>query len=182
MKLLVVLASVREGRAGAQVADWFVEQAKKNDLVDVTLVDLKNIDLPYMLPAVSPSNIKDSQYGNSEDSAWAQQINAADAIAFVSPEYNHGYPASLKNAIDHLYVEWMNKPVAFIGYGASGAPFSYQAFKLVADQVKMDVTEDRVGIPEIWAAFNEEGELKNSDEHNQVAQKVIAQLVEKVSA
>lgn len=182
MKLLVVLASVREGRAGAQVAEWFVDQANKNKSVEVELVDLKKIDLPYILPAVSPSNVENSDYGNPEDRAWAETINAADAVAFVSPEYNHGYPASLKNAIDHLYSEWKGKPVAFIGYGASGAPFSYQAFKLVADQVKMDVTEDRVAIPEIWAAFNEQGELKNSDEHNDVAQRVVAQLVQKVSA
>ena len=182
MKLLVVLASVREGRAGAQVADWFVDQAKMNESVEVELVDLKNVNLPYILPAVSPSNVENSDYGNPEDRAWAEKINSFDAIVFVSPEYNHGYPASLKNAIDHLYGEWKDKPVAFIGYGASGAPFAYQAFKLVADQVKMDVTEDRVAIPEIWSAFNEQGELKNADEHNAVAQKVIQQLEQKLSA
>lgn len=181
MKLLVVLASVREGRAGAQVADWFFDQAKQNELVEVELVDLKDVDLPYILPAVSPSNIENSEYDNAEDRAWAEIINSADAVAFVSPEYNHGYPASLKNAIDHLYGEWKGKPVAFIGYGASGAPFAYQAFKLVADQVKMNVTEDRVAISEIWAAFDEEGELKNADEHNAAAQRVIQQLEQKVT-
>lgn len=182
MKLLVVLASVREGRAGAQVADWFVDQAKQSESVEVELVDLKDVNLSYTLPAVLPSNVEGSDYNNPEDRAWAETINSADAIAFVSPEYNHGYPASLKNAIDHLYAEWQEKPVAFIGYGASGAPFAYQAFKLVADQVKMDVTADRVAIPEIWAVFNEQGELKNAEEHNAAAQKVIQQLEQKVSA
>ncbi len=181
MKLLVITTSVREGRAGENVAQWFTQQATKDGSFEVETLDLKKLGLSYELPAQTPGSVENSEYSTKEDRDWAQKINSVDAVAFVSPEYNHGYPASLKNAVDHLYKEWQGKPVAFIGYGASGAPFSYQAFELVADQLKMDLTEDRVGISEIWAAFDGAGELISAEEHNKKAQLVLDQLAAKVT-
>ncbi|MBP9738548.1 NAD(P)H-dependent oxidoreductase [Candidatus Saccharibacteria bacterium] len=181
MKLLVITASVREGRAGKNVAEWFTEQANINSNFEVETLDLKELGLSYELPEQLPGSVENGEYSTQEDRDWAQKINSVDAVAFVSPEYNHGYPASLKNAIDHLLKEWEAKPVAFIGYGAAGAPFSYQAFELVATQLKMNVTEDRVGISEIWAAFNEDGELVKAEEHNKQAQLVLSQLAAKVT-
>lgn len=181
MKLLVVLSSVRKGRAGAKITDWFVEQVKADSTFDVDLVDLKELNLSYELPEAVPSSIKNGAYEDEADRQWAERVKSADAIAFVSPEYNHGIPASLKNALDHLYYEWEGKPAAFIGYGASGAGFSNAAFNLTAHWLKMDLISARVGISEIWAAFNENGELNFADKYNHEAKAVIGSLAAKVA-
>src|SRR6218665_3150353 len=102
MKLLVVLASVRKGRSGEKVADWFVDQVQKDARFEVDLVDLKKLDLPYELPETLPSMVQNSDYEDPKDREWAKHVTEADAVVFVSPEYNHGIPASLKNALDHL--------------------------------------------------------------------------------
>lgn len=182
MKLLVVAASVRKGRAGRKVADWFVDQVKQDGRFEPELLDLKDADLSYELSETLAAAVQNSEYDDEATKAWAEKVKSADAVVFVSPEYNHGYPASLKNAIDHLYHEWNNKPAAFVGYGAAGAVNSHTAFLLVAQWVKMDMINARVGIPEIWAAFDESGNLTHSDYHAYEAKTVLDGLAAKVEA
>lgn len=182
MKLLVVLASVREGRSGGKVADWFVDQVKADGRFESNLVDLKELGLSYELPATLPSMVQNSEYEREEDRVWATHVNEADAVVFVTPEYNHGMPASLKNALDHLANEWKNKPTGIVGYGAAGAPYSHAMIGLVAGWIKLDIVSARVGIPEIWAAFDESGNLAHADFHNQTAKSVLDALAGKVTA
>lgn len=180
MKLLVVLASVRRGRAGEKVANWFVDQVKEDGRFEIDLVDLKELDLSYELPETLPSMVQNSDYEDPKDREWAKHVSEADAVVFVSPEYNHGMPASLKNALDHLANEWAHKPTGFVGYGAAGAPYSQAALGLVAGWLKLDIISARVGISEIWAAFNEDGSLNFADHYNHQAKTVIDSLVKKV--
>lgn len=182
MKLLVVVASVRKGRAGKKVADWFVGQVEKDDRFEADMVDLKELDLSYELPETLPSMVQDSQYEEAKDREWAKRVSDADAVVFVSPEYNHGMPASLKNALDHLCNEWVDKPTGFVGYGAAGAPYSQAALGLVAGWIKLDIVSARVGISEIWAAFNEDGSLNFADHYEHEATTVLDALVKKVEA
>lgn len=181
MKLLVVLASVRKGRAGKKVADWFVGQVEEDGRFEVDLVDLKELDLSYEISETVPSAVQNSEYEDEKDRQWAGHVKEADAVVFVSPEYNHGMPASLKNAFDHLYAEWNGKPAAFVGYGAAGAPYSNAALGLVAGWVKLDLISARVGISEIWAAFNEDGSLNFADYYNHQAKAVLDSLAKKVN-
>lgn len=181
MKLLVVLASVREGRAGKQVADWFLGQVEKDGRFEPDLVDLKELNLSYELAAVGASSVQNSEYEREEDRNWAKRVNEADAVVFVTPEYNHGYPASWKNAVDHLYHEWNGKPTGFVGYGSAGATYSIGAFGLVAAWVKMDIVNAHVGIPEIWAAFDEDGKLAHADYHEYEAKALLNSLDAKVN-
>jgi len=183
MKLLVITASTREGRAGKNVTEWFVEQAKQDGRFDeLEVVDLKELNLSYELSATLPSQVENAQYEREEDRAWSAQVSAADAVVFVSPEYNHGYPASLKNAVDHLAHEWNGKPAAFVGYGAAGAPYSHVAFAHVAAWLKIDLAGARVGISEIWAAFDAEGKLNQAEYYNHQAKNVLDALATKVAA
>ena len=182
MKLLIVAASVRKGRAGRKVADWFVEQVKEDGRFEPELVDLKELGLSYELSETPASGVQNSDYDDPITKAWAEKVNEADAVVFVSPEYNHGYPASLKNAVDHLYNEWNNKPAAFVGYGSAGAVYSHTAFLLVAQWVKLDMINARVGIPEIWAAFDEQGKLMHEDYHAYEAKTALNSLAAKVEA
>jgi len=180
MKLLVITASVRNGREGKKVSDWFTNIVKQDDRFELTAVDLKELDLSYELPENIPGTIENGNYDTKEDREWAETINAVDGVVFVSPEYNHSLPASLKNAIDHLYKEWVGKPIGFVGYGAAGAPNSFENLKLVANSnLKMDLIDQRVAIPEIWAAFDETGALKNNELHSSEAKKLLDVLAEK---
>lgn len=180
VKLLVVTASVRRGRAGKKVTDWFVEQVKKNSDFTPYVVDLKELNLSYELPETLPSMVQNSEYPEEEDRKWAQLVNDADAIVFVTPEYNHGMPASLKNALDHLYQEWINKPTAIVGYGAAGAPYAHAMIGLVAGWIKLDIVSARVGISEIWAAFSEDGKLQFAEHYEHEAKAVLESLAKKV--
>ncbi|MCA9309212.1 NAD(P)H-dependent oxidoreductase [Candidatus Saccharibacteria bacterium] len=182
MKILIVIASVRNGRSGAKVADWFNDQVTKDGRFESEVVDLIDVNLPYELGQTLPSQIQNSEYEFEETRAWAKQVSDADAVVFVSPEYNHGYSASLKNAIDHLFAEWNNKPVGFVNYGSTGAPYSFVAISMVAQWVKMAVVQPRVAIPEIWAAFADDGTLAHADYHEFEAQRMLGALAEKVQS
>ena len=180
MKLLVVLGSEREGRAGAKVADWFLPIAREK--ADVDFADLKEVNLPLEMEAVSPSQRQDGNYPRPEDKAWGERVKTADAVVFVMPEYNHGYSATIKNAIDHIYHEWNGKPVGFVGYGVSGAVHAIENIAPVLGRIQANViTEPRVGINEIWAAFDESGQLKDGDEHKRNAIDMLEALETKVA-
>lgn len=182
MKLLVVASSVREGRAGKKVADWFVEQVKKDGRFEPELVDLKELNLSYELPAMVPSAVKNGEYEKEEDRKWAETVKSSDAVVFVNPEYNHSFPASVKNAVDHLFEEWNHKPAAVVNYGASSNAFSFASFWVVATWVKMDMVGPRVSIPEIWSAFDENGNLAHADYHEYEAKGVLGALEAKITA
>lgn len=176
MKLLVVVSSVKVGRVGRKVADWFVKFAKQEGSFKIDLVDLKELNLSYELPETNPGKIEDSEYERQEDRDWAKRVSDADAVVFVTPEYNHGYPASLKNAVDHLYREWNNKPVGFVGYGSAGAPYAIASFGSVAYWTKMEVVNAHVAISEVWSAFDDSGNLKNANYHEHEAESMLGAL------
>lgn len=180
MNLLVVTTSVREGRSGQKVTEWFTKQVKEDGRFDVDVVDLKELNLSYELPETLAGSVQNSEYEREEDRKWAKHVNDADAVVFVMPEYNHGYPASMKNAVDHLYHEWNGKPVSFVGYGSAGAPYAIGSFADVAYWTKMDVINAHVGISEIWAAFDEQGNLTHNDYHAYEAKTMLDSLAAKV--
>jgi NAD(P)H-dependent FMN reductase len=116
--LAVIVASTRPGRLGPTVADWFVARAQDHGGFDVHLVDLAEVALPFLDEPGHPSL---RHYVHPHTSRWSATVDAADAFVLVVPEYNHGLPAPLKNALDYLYWEWAYKPVGFVGYGMGTA-------------------------------------------------------------
>jgi NAD(P)H-dependent FMN reductase len=119
MKLLVVIGSVRNGRAGPAVAKMVTNQLDSINS-DYEVADLKELDLPFVNQELIPS-ASNKKYDDERVQKWSKMVDEADAYIFVTPEYNHGPPASLKNALDWLYSEWHNKPIALVGYGGMGA-------------------------------------------------------------
>ncbi|MDD3266771.1 MAG: NAD(P)H-dependent oxidoreductase [Burkholderiales bacterium] len=120
-KIGVIIASVRDGRAGESVAKYVADLANSTgNGFEYKLIDLKAINLP-LLNEPYPAVMNNYQYQHTKD--WAKLIGGFDGFIIVTPEYNHGYPAAMKNALDYLFVEWNNKPIGFVGYGysASGA-------------------------------------------------------------
>ncbi|MGO1497053.1 NADPH-dependent FMN reductase [Agrococcus casei] len=116
-KVMIIVASVREGRIGLPVGRWVEEELRGRD-VEVDWADLKEIGLPFM---DEPNHPAMQQYTHEHTKAWSERVAAADAFIWVTPEYNHSYTASLKNAIDYLVHEWRGKSVAFVSYGGQSA-------------------------------------------------------------
>lgn len=117
-KIGIIIASTREGRVGRSVAEHVLSQVTPSSHVSYELIDLKAENLPFNdepKPAVM------QQYEHAHTQRWSQKISAYAGFVIVTPEYNHGYPAPLKNALDMLYVEWNHKPVALVGYGYSAS-------------------------------------------------------------
>jgi NAD(P)H-dependent FMN reductase len=116
--LKVIIGSTRPGRAGAAVAEWFHELAVQHGGFDTELVDLAAVGLPLL---DEPEHPRHGRYVHEHTKRWSRIIAAGDAYAFVVPEYNHGYNAATKNALDYLADEWRNKPVGFVSYGGIAA-------------------------------------------------------------
>ena len=116
--LQIIIGSTRPGRAGAAVGSWFYDIAVKHDACTVEMLDLATIDLPLL---DEPNHPRLGRYVHDHTKRWSEMISAGDAFVFVVPEYNRGYNAATKNALDYLCREWRRKPVGFVGYGAVAA-------------------------------------------------------------
>lgn len=114
-RLTVISASTRPGRVGRQLADWFTALARAHGGFEVQLVDLAELNLPFHDEPGQPSD--GPPYQHEHTRRWSELVAASDAFVLVMPEYNRGYSAPLKNALDYLYVEWHHKPVGFVNYG-----------------------------------------------------------------
>ncbi|WP_117212470.1 NADPH-dependent FMN reductase [Allorhizocola rhizosphaerae] len=135
-RLNVVIASTRPGRVGEQVAQWFVPIAQEHAGFDVTLTDLAVLGLP-LLDEPMPA-IERLPYTHEHTRRWSTTVAASDAFVFVMAEYNQGYAASLKNALDFLYPEWAYKAVGFVSYGmSSGGLRAQAALRPVVTALKM---------------------------------------------
>lgn len=157
LKIYVILGSTRQNRFGDKPAAWVFEELKKQKDVDAELIDLRDWPLPFFDEPVSPA-FNQGKYVNELASKWAKKIGEADAFIMVTPEYNHGYSAVLKNAIDYVYNEWNNKPVAFVSYGGTAAGTrAVQQFRQVAIEVQMVPIRAGVHLPMYWTQLDSSG-------------------------
>lgn len=132
----VILASVRQGRFGEKPAAWLMDRLSKRTDLEAELVDLRDHPLPIFDQPTPPArSLRD--YPNEAVAAWGRTVDAADGFIAVTPEYNHGYPASLKNALDHIFPELNRKPIAFVGYGNVGGARAIEQLRLVAVELEM---------------------------------------------
>jgi NAD(P)H-dependent FMN reductase len=141
-RLLVVITSVRDGRVGKAVGDWFTGVAEGHGGFDVTVADLKAIDLPLM---TEPNHPRLKKYTQERTWAWSRMVDAADAFVFVMPEYNFVAPATLVNAIDYLVHEWAYKPAGIVSYGGvSGGLRAAQSIKPLITSMNMMPVKEQV--------------------------------------
>lgn len=144
LNLLAVTVSTREGRVGGAVATWFDAFARQNSDFVVNTVDLKKLDLPLLDEPKHPL-MQDYQFEHTK--RWSALVEPADAIVFVTPEYDYFVPGALVNAVDYLSQEWSYKPVGFVGYGGiSGGLRSIQAAKPLVTSVKMMPIPESVSV------------------------------------
>ena len=142
--LQVVIASTRPGRAGEPIGRWFAGQCHRDERFSVGVTDLAELALPLM---DEPNLPRMRQYIHEHTRAWSRTVDAADCFVFVMPEYNHGFCAGLKNAIDYLHQEWARKPVGFVSYGGvSGGMRAVQLLKPVLTCLRMLPVTEQVAL------------------------------------
>lgn len=178
LKIQVIIGSTRQGRFGEQPARWLFELLKKKG-VEAELIDLRDWPLPFFDEPVSPSMMQmmKKDYTSELAKKWAKKIEEADGYLIVTPEYNHGYPAVLKNALDYAYSEWNNKPVGFLSYGGiSGGTRSVQQLRQVVIELQMVPIRNGVHIPMYWTQLDDKGKL-NMDTYKEGAENLLNQLI-----
>ncbi len=143
----VIVGSTRQQRFSDKPAQWIFERAKKEENVSVELLDLRDYPMPFYDSAKTPSMITDGKYENEVVQKWADKIRSLDAFIVVTPEYNHSFPAVLKNALDCIYYEWQNKAVGFVSYGSVGGSRAVEHLRQVCIELHMASARDSVHIP-----------------------------------
>ena len=146
IKIKVIIGSTRQGRFSEKPAQWIYEEAKKLDGVEAELLDLKDYPMPFFESSMSPS-MAQGKYENEVVQKWAEKIKEGDAFIIVTPEYNHGYPAILKNAMDVIYPEWNRKPVGFVAYGSAMGARAVEQLRQVAIELQMAPIRNAIHIP-----------------------------------
>jgi NAD(P)H-dependent FMN reductase len=127
LRLGIILGSTRTGRFADRPGAWFAELAGKRAELAVELVDLRDYPLPFFDEPKSPFR-EPSKHEVAV--RWGRKVAELDAFVFVTGEYNHGIPASLKNALDYLYAEWTRKPAGYVSYGGAGGARGVEQLRL----------------------------------------------------
>ncbi|WP_424531770.1 NADPH-dependent FMN reductase [Sphaerisporangium viridialbum] len=175
-KVEIIVASTRPGRIGLPIGQWVEAEAKTHGgFADVELVDLAEIDLPFMN---EPNHPRLGQYTHQHTRDWSAKVAEADAFVFVMPEYNYGYNAELKNAIDYLHKEWYYKPVGLVSYGGVAAGTrAAQMIKQVVTTLKMTPIFEAVSIPFVRQFIDDEENVVPNDVMTASAKAMFDELV-----
>ena len=173
-KLLIILGSTRPGRIGLPVAQWFTDLAVADGRFEVQLVDLAALALPLLDEPDHPALRK---YTTPHAHAWSGIVDAADVIVLVTAEYNWGYPAPLKNALDYLCHEWSSKPVGFVSYGGLAAGTrAVQQLRQVTSALRMVTAVNAVHIPVVFGRLDADSRLVSDSDMRDAATAMLAEL------
>lgn len=143
--LQIITASTRPTRKGPAVASWFLDNARRHGGFEIESVDLASLDLPLLDEAKHP---RFGEYANEHTRQWSRTVDRADAFVIVTPEYDHGPPAALINALQYLVKEWAYKPLGFVSYGGvSAGTRSTNTLKMTVTGLKMMPIPEAVAIP-----------------------------------
>jgi NAD(P)H-dependent FMN reductase len=132
----VVIGTTRPGRFPDKPAAWVIDRLGGRSDLALEVVDLRDYPLPLYEGDVAPARGL-RNYPNLEVVRLGETLERADGYIFVTAEYNHGYPASLKNALDNVFPELNRKPAAFVGYGNVGGARAIEQLRLVVVEMEM---------------------------------------------
>jgi len=172
--LQVIAASTRPGRKGIAVARWIQRQAEAHGAFGVELVDLADVGLPVF---DEPNHPRLQQYTQQHTRDWSATVSRADAFVFVTPEYNHSLPGSLKNALDFLHAEWADKAAGIVSYGGVSAGLrAATALKPVLASLRVVPAVEAVSIPFFAQFLDEDDEFVPNAEFEVGAKAMLEEL------
>ena len=152
--IAIISSSVRTGRASHRVALYFKTYLETNNLATVELLDLAAYQFP-----VFDERLRFQKNPSKEMLDFAGKIKLADGVIIVTPEYNGGYPASLKNVIDLLYDEWYRKPIAVstASNGIFGGSQVITSLQFSLWKIRAWTVPAMFPVPKVQDAFDENG-------------------------
>ena len=172
-RIAVILGSTRPNRNGEAVARWVFEQAKKRSDAQFELVDIKDFNLPLLDEPMPPSL---GHYAQPHTKRWAEKIASFDGFVFVTPEYNHGTSAALKNALDFLFAEWNNKAAGFVSYGSVGGARAVEQLRLNLSELKIAHVRAQVMFS-LFTDFENMSVFKPDPRHEPEAQALFDEVI-----
>jgi NAD(P)H-dependent FMN reductase len=143
----VIVGSTRPGRFSEKPAHWILQQLKKRDGVDARLLDLRDFPMPFFDQPATPATPGRPDFEHEFVRKWTAAIAESDGFVFVTPEYNYGPAAVLKNAIDWVYSEWHRKAACFVSYGNVGGARSVQQLRQTVIELQLAPIRASVHIP-----------------------------------
>ena len=159
--LRIIIGSTRPGRVGPSVGAWITQRAIEHGGFDVQVTDLAELDLPLL---DEPNHPRLRQYVHQHTKDWSSLVDASDAFIFVTPEYNYGFNAALKNAIDYLHAEWQHKAAGIVSYGGVAAGTrATQMLKQVFSALKIVAVTEAVNIPFVTQHLDEDKRFKPTE-------------------
>ncbi|RZI40505.1 NADPH-dependent oxidoreductase [Herbaspirillum sp. HC18] len=173
IKLAIIIGSTRPGRKALDVGRWVFEIARLRNDAEVEIVDVMDYNLPLLDEPIPPSM---GQYSNDHTKAWAAKIGTFDAFVFVTPEYNHGTSAALKNAIDYLYKEWNNKAAGFVSYGSIGGARAVEHLRLVMGELMVADVRAQVMLS-LFTDFENFATFKPAQHHEKSVTAMLDQVI-----
>src|SRR5712672_2743206 len=173
LKIAIILGSTRPGRNGEAVAKWAYEIAQERSDAKFELVDIKDFNLPLLDEPMSPIM---GQYTHQHTKDWSAKIASFDAYVFVTPEYNHATSATLKNAIDFLYHEWVNKAAGFVGYGGAAGVRAVENLRLIMGEMQVADVRAQVGLS-LFTDFENFSVFKPAPQQEQSVNAMLDQVI-----
>ncbi|SDM77424.1 NAD(P)H-dependent FMN reductase [Streptomyces sp. cf386] len=176
LKIGVLIGSVRPGRFADKVSQWFVSEIGRRDDMETHVIDLSE---PALADELKLTLERSPAPDGDPDAAptLAERIGGLDGFVVVTPEYNHGYPASLKLAIDYVYREWRAKPVGFVSYGGmAGGQRAVEQLRQVFAELHAVTLRDTVSFHMAWEQFDDEGRPHDTDGTSKAASVLLDQL------
>jgi NAD(P)H-dependent FMN reductase len=157
-RVAVVVGSTRPSRICPGIAEWVLMAAREDSPLRYEIVDLAEVDLPFL---DEPLMAATGQYKHEHTRAWSRTISSYDGFVFVFPQYNWGYPAPLKNAVDFLYHEWSGKPATCVTYGTRGGNRGAKQFLDILPGLHMRTLEDHLELVITRADLDDDWQLKD---------------------
>jgi NAD(P)H-dependent FMN reductase len=167
LRVAIIIGSTRQGRFAPTVAKWIAAEVEQREDMIIDVVDLAEAQLPDKL----------SDKPSPEVEATSSRLSAADAFVIVTPEYNHSFPASLKNAIDWHFIQWQAKPIGFVSYGGlAGGVRAVEQLRQVFAELHAVTVRDAVSFHGVWEQFDPSGAPKNAERSARAAKAMLNQL------
>ena len=178
LNIKIIVGSTREARFSDKAAAWITGEIRKQKEIEAEALDLRDYDMPFYNEPVSPS-YKQGPFKNKAVARFTKKIAEGDAFVIITPEYNHGTSGVLKNALDWVYPEWNNKPVAFVSYGSVGGARAVEQLRLNAIELQMAPIRQAVHIQQHWNLLDEKGNLKEGalESFTKSAEAMLVQLI-----
>ena len=159
--LRVIIGSTRPGRIGPSVAAWIIERAREHGGFDVEVTDLAELNLPMY---DEPNHPRLKKYVHQHTKDWSALVEGSDAFIFVVPEYNYGFNAATKNAIDYVFQEWAHKAAGIVSYGGVAAGTrATQMLKQVLTALKIMPVPEAVNIPFVAQHLDDDKRFKSTE-------------------